>query len=1728
MAPAILPVFAETHLDITCFGADNGSITLAQTENGVNPLTYTISPVAGTFNAGNSTFENLPPDTYSITATGTNGCSTTITGIVINEPDAISNVNASVVEFGCTLGNNGYNASITVDGSAITGGSGNYVRYEFLDGGSTVVQSGASNILTVTDRTGGTYTINVYDDNGCSGSTTATVLPFDEMLGATAAVTTTVTCAPGNDGVITVTATSTASDNTKYEYSIDNGTTYVSTNVFSGLSAGTYNFLVRHTDTGCTVTTSARIEEPNTFTIDVVKTSDVVCFGTATGEVTFELVDATYATGFNWEVFLTDGTSVTSGTEAANGPTPIVNLGVGEYYVSISQANNPFCTNVEYFNIAGPDADISGTTVVTDITCVPGDDGSITVTNVAGGWGGYTYYVGTVAPSVPSDFVSGASFTGLPAGTYQAWARDAQGCERLIQDNIVLDVPAPIAATLQVNVENCTNLQGEIEVVGVTGGQGSGYTYQLIKDGADFRAPQNTRVFSGLGAGSYEVLITDQWGCSFTTPAELLYEQLGATTSVDKAIDCTATPGGTITVNVTGGSSNLEFVMTTPGGTVVTQANNGTFTGLVDDGTYSFLVRDLDTANPVCEVTVTQLLDAPVDPVLLDATIQNVSCFGGNDGSIRANIDPATNVNPVYQYELYAISDLVNPIAGPQNNPLFTGLMAGDYQVKIISNRGCEGIKNETITEPTELLIDATATEFSCSPTNSVNTATVTVSILDGATTPGVASGTSPYLYSLDGVRYQSSNTFNITDNGTVQTITVYVTDGKGCPATDSVTVQPLNTFTATVSQNVAITCTNDETVTITVSDNGLPHNYSFELLPIGNSNGTQITTTANTATFDLSTVGSYTFRVTDQDTGCYVTTEAYTVAPFDFITATATATTPVTCFGDSNGSLTITIAGYNGTYNYEVFDTAGNSVIASTASDTSVNPRQIGNLSGGNYYVRITETSVPLCSEDTNMVTIASPDLPLSAVVNTVAEATCTDDKGEIRVAPQGGYKPYDIQMTNTTTGQNYAITDVQEMVFTNLSAGDFTIGITDSRGCSIAYTETLVAATPIIANATPLVTDLACFGDTGATVSANVIGGGSGTYGYQLNYYDATGSAIIGTTGIQTSPNFNDLGAGIYSITVTDTWDCDMVTNTVEITQPTEIEAVLLRTDPLTCATGAEFELTATGGSGSYEYSVDNITFLPMASNPLGLPETGVFQEGTYQYYVRDAINGCEAAVSNAITEDAIMPLVLNVDQTAAVLNCTGESTAIIYANAEGGLGNYQYELYTDSSLALATRIAGPQTQGVFRNLAAGTYYVSVTSEDCSTQPEEVIIIEPTPLAYTESVIDVTCAGENDGQITVTLSGGAGGYQYAISPNLNQFDTINTFTGLAPGDYTIIAQDQNGCFEYLTYTITEPSMLVVNATTTPEICVDSQDGIITLEISGGTAPYSTALNSNDDADFVQDRTDFFDMAAGNYLLFIRDANGCETNIVVDIDRGVNLNATVEPIYECTGAVPNNYVNITLEDESVIGDVLYALDSVDPADFQLNPDFRNSAPGNHFITIAHANGCLQTIDFVIEAFEPLTLSLEQRNLNEITAGAAGGREEYTYFFDGINNGNDNTFYITRTDTYEVRVIDENGCEAIAHIFMEFIDIELPNFFTPDGDGQNDFWIPRNMEQFPEILIKIFDRYGRVVSNQSVDSKGWDGMYSGKELPTGDYWYVIKLNGERDEREFVGHFTLYR
>lgn len=1758
--PAIMPSFSITSFsDVTCNGDTDGTISVSAVDNGTGPYTFEIIsgpgssasfPIAPTSsNATTATFTGLEGTvagiTYTIEVTAANGCTTTRTQ-TISQPDPIANINTSVVEFGCTTGNNMNNATITVDTASITGGSGTYVIYEFINdqgtpatGDDVVVQSGSNNVYIETNTAGGSYIINVYDNQGCMGTTTETIAPFDELLSASVSIDAVATCVTGENITITATGsiTNSITDPANYEFRLLPSGPFQASGSFTGLAVGTHNFEVRNTVTGCIISVSHTVASPEVLDLDVVSTTNITCFGGTDGAVELNLVDAssiTYASATSYTLYydinntptnLADDV-VTTGSDT-DGSFTITGLAAGTYYIEVTDTNPPgaACVYTQSFNIAGPAAAITAATAITDITCTPGNDGIIEIINAQGGWGGYAYYVSTVAnpdPNDPSNYVANPRFENLVAGTYEIWVIDQFGCAVQLPDETLAD-PLPIVADLRVNNENCVNLQGEIEVVGipatnpVTGGQGSNYMYQLIRNGSNVGSPQTSTIFSGLGAGSYEVYIIDQWGCDTTVGPVVLSEAMSATATVVKPIDCTVDPGGQITINVSGGSSNLFFEVVFPDGLTTDNNTTGVFTGLTQPGTYTFTVTDSDTTTP-CTFTLTQELDDKVDPILLPSTIQNVSCFGGSDGSILANLDPATAANPIYRYELIGIS-VGAPSRPLQDTPLFENLPAGDYEVRVVSSRGCEDIRPETITEPTALTASATASAFVCSPSNSVNESTVTVT---------ANGGTGIYYYSFNGNGFTQDATFGVTDNGSVQTINYIVRDANGCEYVDSIDVQPLNTFTLNIAQDIAITCNDPERVTITVVESIGGDSYTFALLPVGNPYGSVVSSTSTTATFDLSIPGNYTFRATNDTTGCYEEI-TYTIAPYDTIDVVASVVSHAMCYGDT-GTLRIDVTGYSGAYDYEVFRADGSSLGLTGSGNTSVNPFEIPDptnlLVGGSYYIRVTETGAPFCVEDSNTVQIISPSAALDATPVEVANVTCTNDQGQIYVAPTGGTAPYNIVLTNTDTGQVYNANNVASFLFTGLSAGDFDVEITDANGCPLTRNIPLVRPDDITASISASTTMLDCHGQDDASITAINVLGGQGVYQYQLNVYDATGTNIVFTSGVQSSATFTGLGAGYYGITISDDWNCGVDVGPIQIQEPDEVESNLVQTAEMTCTMDGSMRLSASGGSGSYEYYDVNTSTWQSFNNGSYHDFPNMLADA-YQFMVRDS-NGCTAMVSNQVTIDEVPELILTIDDSAAFINCFGEPTGTIIAHATGGLGNYNYELFSDA--ALTNLVAGPNTNGVFNGLYAGDYYVRVTSEDCVEVSPVIPIVDPAPLQVDrEESTDATCSGMNDGTITVEVSGGTGQILYAISPNLDQFDTVNTFTDLAPGTYDVIAQDVNGCFITFQFDIEQPEPIQAEAINIMhEVCFDSADGSFELQITGGTAPYETALDSNADADFVPGQTVFQNLSAGTHVVFIRDAEGCDTNVFVEIEPGVNLGATVTPMYECTGNIPNNSLDIIFEDPTVSADVLYALDSTDPADMQLSADFTNMTPGDHYITIAHANGCMTTYDFTIEGYEPLTLILENNTINQITAVAEGGVAPYTFYFDDVDNGSDNTFYINRTGTYTVTVIDQNGCEAVQQIYMEFIDIGMPNFFTPDGDGLNDTWIPDNIEGFPDVLIKIYDRYGRVVEEMTRNTQGWDGEYDGKPLPTGDYWYVVRLQGEQDNREFVGHFTLYR
>ncbi|EAR16602.1 T9SS type B sorting domain-containing protein [Robiginitalea biformata] len=1698
--------FTTSVTDVSCAGGSDGVITATLDPGQDNPpYTYQlfdalgILPVTGV--QSSPVFTGLAAGDYTVRVTSGRGCQQDDV-VTLAEPTPVT-ASATATSFACAPDNTVTQAVVT-----ITGGGGTAPYLYSLDG----VNFTSSNTFNISD-TGAVqnFTAYVRDANGCEETDNISISPLPVITDVNVSQLTVITCS--NDEVVRVTVTGGSGDFDFDLLPLGSAPTQspgagVYTADFNLAAPGDYVFRVTDNGTGCYFTTTPYTVAPYDL-IEAVATAitPVDCFGDTDGELSLQVNN--YAGNYTYQVFDGAGTPVTGVVPADTSVNPrtIGSLAGGNYYVEVIATDTPFCDDVSNtVTIASPPAAVSlAETANINANCNTG--AQVTVA-ASGGTPGYTYaFVPTGNIPVPGDYSPSATAVLNPAtypADYDVYAMDSNGCFTFITVTVDED-PMPTVTAPAYAADQCAS-------------DGSSYTFTVAGSGI---APLSYSVGAGFQAsptftvsapGTYTVTVRDANGCTATDTITIL-PPLALTAQPTVQPTC-ALNDGEITVTAQGGSGSYEYDLLDGGGVSVNggvpQASN-VFTGLAPD-TYTAIVYD--TSGTGCDAQAPVTLETPT-PVSFTTAAEDVSCAGGADGSITVTLDAGQD-NPPYTYELY--DGTMTLVAGPQNSPLFTGLAADNYTVRVLSGRACEASLAQAVAEPTPLSVTAAATAFACAPDNSVNTATIT------ATVPGGA-GTAPYLYSLDNVNFQASNTFEVADTGAVQNLTVYVRDANGCPATDTVTLDPLNVFTATVTQNIAITCANPEEVLVSVSDDGNPANtYTVELLPPGNPNGSLNTVVSNTqTTWDLTVPGTYVFRITDDATGCYIQTAPYEVPPYDLIQVAAAPVNPVTCFGDTDGALSVNITGYTGAYDYEVFTAAGVSTGVVGSANTSTNPLTVNGLSGGNYFVRITETASPFCAEDSNIITIISPDMALTAVVSQVADVTCTNDQGEILVDPTGGYAPYDIVLTNTTTGQAYTANNVQSRVFAGLSAGSFTVAVTDANGCVYNDTIDLVEPAPIAAgiNAAPAV--LACYGDTNGVVTATGVSGGSGSYQYSLNYYDAAGATIAFSSGFQASPVFTGLGAGIYSITVSDGWNCDLETVQVTITEPTEVEANLIQTASMTCTTDAEIYLTATGGNGPYEYSTDGTTYSPMSG---GNSHTFSVTDGTFQYYVRDSF-GCEADISNQVSIEPIPPLMLDIDTSAAVINCTGEMTASLRATATGGLGSYQYELYGDA--ALTSLLSGPQANGTFSGLGVGSYWIRVTSQDCEEVSNELIITEPAPLQIDrEEFTDVTCNGEDDGTITVEVSGGTGNILYAISPNLNQFDDNNVFTELAPGVYDVIAQDENGCFLTFQFTISEPASITVDAQATPEVCAGSEDGMIDIAISGGTAPYRTAFNSNADADFGPAQSTFSGLAAGTYVIFVRDAQDCQTNVIVEIEPGVNLNAVVTPVYECTGSIPDNYLEVALEDPSVENDVMYALDSTDPADMQLDADFAGLSPGPHYLAISHANGCVQTIDFEIESFEPLTLTLEQRNINEITALAEGGVAPYTFYFNDDDNGEDNTYYITESGVYTVRVVDQSGCEAVAQIEMEFIDIEIPNYFTPDGDGNNDFWIPDNLEGFPEILIKIYDRYGRVVDELAYGFQGWDGTYEGRELPTGDYWYVIKLNGERDEREFVGHFTLYR
>ena len=1781
-------------VDVTpasCGQTDNGIVTITpDATSGVPGYEINFNNMGwGT----QSTFSNLTAgNTYPYLVRDSRGCETLAASVLI-PLDGTPPPDATVVPNLATCSSGVVEGSIEVTG--VAGGTANFTYILQDQFGVELTRAGptASTTTTFGNLEPGTYTIVTIDALGCRDTDTVTV------------VQTTLTVVP--DPVTPVCDVAGFSNTVEifggvgpFLIRLENDPSApVTPNIpprrhtFTGLQFGvTYTVEVTDVGTGCVYLEEIPpVDGPSTLDVTASTTAGY-CDANRFGQITYDISGFLPNSDLIVEVLNTDdGTRVT--IESPTNVSPI-HSGTyealpGNYQIIVTDLTDN-CNDAATVTILQnlPSIDILATNPA---NCTA--DGSITVQGNGGGGGPYTFaFMAVGATPNPGDFTPSTTFFAA-AGNYDVYVQDALGCTSFAIAEIIPLDPALPTPTFAVD-NQCAVASPSFDIIVRVPSSVDTPRFTL---GGDSQFPidngtfwEHTYVVNT--PGTYVVDVIDANGCTSQGTAEV-FEFISASGGFSTESTCNDADG-VITIAPNGGSGNFDYELTGTdylgagvGPTV--QSDNPVFNGIAP-GTYQVLVTDRDVTDGIsnCTFLVDNInLDAAILPVITPTTPENITCNGNNDGSIDIVLQAGTDADAPIDYRLLDFSTralITNNASGS-----FPNLSPGSYEGEVVSARNCTDLSGElVITEPPVFSISAAATPFTCeSGANRFSSSIVTATITNAGTPTN-------YRYSITGFEnYQTSNTFEIVDNGSTQNITVYAIDDNGCQTTATVTIDPPMDVIPTIVQTDPLNCRDPERVRIEVAgttDFTVTTVSAIAIAPVTNTPGN------NYVDIFLPASGDYLFEVQDNlPNGCAYPMPIHTVVDPIQPTVVIAEAKPVQCFGGSDGELSIEVTDYIGLYAYTVYsgnDPGKTTPLATGNLDTANNPETIVGLSGGNFFVEITSTAMPFCSGDSNVATIRTPNGLLEVTAIPVGNVSCNDNTGIIEATATGGWdtSPYEYRLLQDS-GSGYveivAFSNSHE--FQNLSSGDYRVEVRDIEGCTDTFDINLPIVPQIDAGIRePLALQcpngnnaiLEAYDPTtgdASTATAGATGGFPGAgYTYRLLYLNSNDNTdITSSSGLQNTPTFvgssgGFISGGWYAIEVTSSYDCAFVTVPYFVNPPPPIEPKLAQTRVPGCGGLGEMRLFVENPDPSFTYEyvgfengvqVGTYADLPPSASSLIPGSAGIL----YQFDVRkkNASNTCLPVRTNGITMTDASGITL-LPNLPDDISCASEIDGRIESFINGGVGGEQFTLYNGdpvdafSPAASATVFRGPQDNGTFEGLPQGDdYYIAVTSgATCSDIAGPFEIVRPEPIVYTQTSTPVSCNAEADGSITFEVtSGGVGLIQFAIAPDFNEFFSepttpgMYTFNELAAGSYEVLIQDENGCFERTMIDVTEPEVVSASLVdTTPETCIGFADGTATISVSGGTpfvdsstfvTYYETKLIGPDsDGSEVFERNDnlYFDNLIGGetYIVIIQDANFCTGDVVIPIEIGVDLTGEPEVVYGCEGIFPNSTATVNMVDGSLISELLFALDPIDPTDaISANASteytWGDLPAGDHIVYIYHQNGCTNSVTFTTEVYEPLTLTATKTGPNEVTAMAEGGYGNYEYFFQGESAGTE-TIYITNESTVvNIEVRDEGGCVAVVTIPFEFTGmLDIPNFFTPDGDNNNDVWAPENREFFPNIEVKIYDRYGRVVKELG-QVESWDGKYAdtGDPLPSGDYWYVINAN-DKSKIRYVGHFTLYR
>ena len=277
-------------------------------------------------------------------------------------------------------------------------------------------------------------------------------------------------------------------------------------------------------------------------------------------------------------------------------------------------------------------------------------------------------------------------------------------------------------------------------------------------------------------------------------------------------------------------------------------------------------------------------------------------------------------------------------------------------------------------------------------------------------------------------------------------------------------------------------------------------------------------------------------------------------------------------------------------------------------------------------------------------------------------------------------------------------------------------------------------------------------------------------------------------------------------------------------------------------------------------------------------------------------------------------------------------------------------------------------PQSSNTFTNLGAGIYNYTVTdNQGCTTSGSVSMTATITIGATLAQTSTIACAGAQTANLLVTPSGGSAPYNYSINNGADQ--ASNSFNNLGAGTYTIGVIDANGCTTSVLYTVTEPAPLNVNMIPTMISCNGANDGILTAQVSGGTSPYTYALNGGT----AISSPEFNNLMAGTYMLMATDANGCQQAFTSTITEPTELTLVAS-------TTVSNGNDGTIALSGVGGNTPYTY-SMDGQTYYSGSFFSNLAIGTYTCYVKDNNGCVTSIEVTVNSSSLAELTFELMSL---------------------------------------------------------------------------------------------------------------------------------------------------